>query len=287
MKRIGIGGIAIESCTFSPMRTQRADFHEVLRGPEMLVRYPFLAAGDGVGDADTRWIPLLHARALPGGVVCGDVYEELKRELLDLLAAAVPLEGFYPDIHGAMAVAGMDDPEADLAAAIRALVGPDCLISVSSDLHGNVTPEFVGAVDMITTYRTAPHEDELETRERARRLLLHCLEQGIRSLRAWIGYAWADTPRSMASCVVTGTSAAAIRSEAERLPQRYWDAREQFRLRKHNRRESPQPGEAERCAQVLPMDGGVMPAEFRRDRGSRRGAAGAAVRRRDPALSML
>jgi microcystin degradation protein MlrC len=34
----------------------------------------------------------------------------------------------------------------------------------------------------------------------------------------------------MASCVVTGTSAAAIRSEAERLAQRYWDAREQFRF---------------------------------------------------------
>jgi hypothetical protein len=50
MKRIGIGGIAIESCTFSPLRTQRADFHEVLRGPDMLVRYSFLAAGAGVGD---------------------------------------------------------------------------------------------------------------------------------------------------------------------------------------------------------------------------------------------
>jgi hypothetical protein len=63
--------------------------------------------------------------------------------------------------------------------------------------------------------------------------------------------------------------AAAIRSEAEGLAQRYWDAREQFRLRKRNRRESQQPGEAERCAQVLPMEGGVMSAEFRRDRGSR------------------
>lgn len=269
MKRIGIGGIAIESCTFSPLLTGRADFHEVLRGAEMLARYPFLAADFGGGEVE--WVPLLHARALPGGVVRREVYGELKHELLDRLAAVVPLEGFYLDIHGAMAVEGLDDPEADLAAAIRALVGPDCLVTVSSDLHGNVTPEFIGAVDMITAYRTAPHEDVLETRERACRLLQHCLEQEIRPLRAWVGipvlvagersstraepaaslyaalpdagrrpgvldaslwvgYAWADTPRSMASCVVTGTDAAAIRGEAERLAQHYWDAREQFRF---------------------------------------------------------
>ena len=52
VKQIGIGGTAIESCTFSRLRTKRADFHEVLRGPEVRVRYPFLAAG--VIGADTR-----------------------------------------------------------------------------------------------------------------------------------------------------------------------------------------------------------------------------------------
>jgi microcystin degradation protein MlrC len=270
MRRIGIGGIAIESCTFSPLYTERGDFHELYRGEAMRVRYPFLESGE-VGGEGVEWRPLLHARALPGGVVRAGVYGELKAELLDRLSGALPLDGFYLDVHGAMAVEGLDDPEADLAAALRLRAGPDCLISVSSDLHGNITPDLLRSVDIITAYRTAPHEDVLETRARACRLLVQCLERGVRPLRAWVGipvlvsgersstraepaatlygaladsgrragvldaslwvgYAWADTPRAMASCVVTGTREDVIREEAERVAGRYWEAREQFRF---------------------------------------------------------
>jgi microcystin degradation protein MlrC len=270
MTRIGIGGIAIESCTFSPLFTESADFRETYRGDAMRVRYPFLAGPEFAERRDIAWVPLLHARSLPGGVVRRSVYDDLKAELLDRLSAALSLDGFYLDIHGAMAVEGLDDPEADLAAAIRDRVGPRCVISVSSDLHGNITPELLRHVDLITAYRTAPHEDVYETRARACRLLLACLDSGTRPVRAWVGipvlvsgecsstrvepaaglyaelpgavrgpildaslwvgYVWADTPRSMASCVVTGTDPDACRCLAERIAQRYWESREGFRF---------------------------------------------------------
>jgi len=281
MTRIAIGGIAIESCTFSPVRTKLEDFIELRRGEEVLARHPHLAQPPYAGRRDVAWKPLLHARALPGGVVVRPVYEKLKAELLDRLSAAMPVDGFLLDLHGAMAVEGLDDPEADLAQAIRRTVGPRATIAASMDLHGNVSAELVGAVDAFTAYRTAPHVDVLETREKATRLLLHCLDEGIRPHRAWVGvpvllpgertstaaeparslyarlaesdsvagvldaslwvgYVWADVPRATASVVVTGTSADAVRAEAERIARRYWDAREDFRF-------SVPAGDADEC----------------------------------------
>jgi len=266
--RIGIGGIAIESSTFSPLPSSLDDF-TILRGEEMLARYPFMPGWSFRDRTDITWLPCLQAKAIPGGPVARHAYDQMKRELLDRLRVALPLDGFYLDIHGAMNVLGMDDAEADLAAAIRDLVGSGCLISAGMDLHGNVSARLVELVDIFTAYRLAPHDDVLQTREKACALLLHCLDRQIRPRRAWVripvilpgertstlvepaksvyaslqesdrapgildaslwvGYVWADEPRSSASVVVTGADPASVRSEAEAIARRYWDARKDF-----------------------------------------------------------
>ena len=43
--RVGIGGIAIESSTFSPLRTTLDDF-VVLRDEDLLARYPFIRSDE-------------------------------------------------------------------------------------------------------------------------------------------------------------------------------------------------------------------------------------------------
>jgi microcystin degradation protein MlrC len=270
MKRIAIGGISIESCTFSPLLSTLDDFL-VLRGNDLLQRYPFLPAWKFQGREDIQWLPCFHARAIPGGPVQSSGYESLKDELLERIRAALPLDGFYLDVHGAMNVAGMDDAEAGLARAIRRLVGPACRVSVSADLHGNFSAEFISQVDLFTAYRTAPHEDVMATREKACRNLIRCLDDGLRPCRAWVrvpvvlpgertstavepgrtvygaltesdtvpgildaslcvGYVWADEPRSSASVVVTATSRAAAQREALKIARRYWDARAAFKF---------------------------------------------------------
>lgn len=266
--RIGIGGIAIESSTFSPLPSTLDDF-TILRGEELGSRYPFMPGWAFRGRDDIAWLPCLYARSLPGGPVTAEAYAAMKAELLDRLRAALPLDGFYFDLHGAMTVQGLDDAEADLAAAIRALVGPDCLISAGMDLHGNVSARLVELVDLFTAHRLAPHEDAPLTRERACANLVRCLDEGLRPLRAWVpipvilpgertstlvepgrglyaalhaldwspgvidaslwvGYVWADQPRSGASVVVTATDAARARTEAAALARRYWEARHDF-----------------------------------------------------------
>jgi microcystin degradation protein MlrC len=174
--RIGIAGIAIESSTFSPHRTGLADF-TVTRDDALLARYEWLTQlAPWAAEAD--WIPLLHARSLPGGAVETEVYVQLKDEILRRAAAAGPLDGLFFDIHGAMSVVGMTDVEADLASALRTAIGEQALISASMDLHGNVSRELATCCDLITCYRMAPHEDAWESRARAARNLVTRLRDG-------------------------------------------------------------------------------------------------------------
>lgn len=176
--RVAICGLAIESSTFSPHRSGAADF-TVLRGSDLLARYEALP--DNVD-----WIPIVHARALPGGAVERDFYDAVKRELLDRLRAALPLDGVYFDIHGAMSVTGLTDAEADLASAVRAVVGPRCLISASMDPHGNLSRDLAMSLDLATSHRMSPHEDAALTKRRAMANLVRCLEAGTRPRRAWV-----------------------------------------------------------------------------------------------------
>ncbi len=183
--RIGIAGIAIESSTFSPHRTGLADF-TVTREDALLARYEWLSREPAAWAAEAEWVPLLHARSLPGGAVETGVYEELKAEIVRRAAEAGPLDGLFFDIHGAMSVVGMTDAETDLARALREVLGDRVLISASMDLHGNVSRELATLCDLITCYRMAPHEDAWESRGRAARNLVTRLRDGGRPELAWV-----------------------------------------------------------------------------------------------------
>lgn len=190
MVRVAIAGMSTESSTFAPHRTARADFRIARGAAELAERYPYLGELSALAERqDIEFLPLFHASAMPGGQVLPEVYDEFEDEILTLVDRALadgPLDGFHLDLHGAMAVVGRFDAEAGLAEKIRARVGPDCLISASLDLHGNVSERLAATVDLLTAFRTAPHVDYLETRERAVRNLVRCLVDGIRPIRAWV-----------------------------------------------------------------------------------------------------
>ncbi len=96
-------------------------------------------------------------------------------------------------MHGAMYVEGMNDAEGDWYEATRRVVGPDCILSASYDLHGNISQRIVDNLDAITAYRTAPHVDRVENTMRATNMLTHCLRYGIRP-----GIVWATIPVGLA-----------------------------------------------------------------------------------------
>jgi len=183
--RFAIAGMHIECGTFSPLTSGVEDFLAT-RGDELMARYPFLENHPDWQN-DIEWVPLVHFRAMPGGVVTAEAYQAMKQEILTRLAEAGGLDGFYFDIHGAMSVENLEDAELDLLLGVRAAVGVDLSISCSQDLHGNVSAELVENLDYITAYRTAPHVDFMETRERAMERLVHMTRTGERPVQAWVG----------------------------------------------------------------------------------------------------
>jgi microcystin degradation protein MlrC len=182
--RIAVGGIHTECSTYSPVLMAVEDFR-VMRGADLLgAEYFNFLKADGV-----EHLPLLHARAVPGGPVSRVAYEAFKGEFLDLLKAALPVDGLYLAMHGAMNVEGMDDAEGDWISAARAVVGPDVIVAASYDLHGNVSQRIIDQLDIFAGYRTAPHIDVRETMVRAWSMLIDARKSG-----KWPGVAWAPVP---------------------------------------------------------------------------------------------
>src|ERR1700679_1091025 len=128
--RIAVGGLHVECSTYNPVLVRAADF-TLLRG-ERLLDAPYFGF---LRDYPAEFLPTLHARAIAGGPVAREAYAALKAELLAGIAAAGRLDGVYLAMHGAMFVEGMEDAEGDCLAAVRDLVGSDCKIAVSYDLH--------------------------------------------------------------------------------------------------------------------------------------------------------
>jgi microcystin degradation protein MlrC len=179
--RIAVGGIHIECSTYNPVLNEEKDFR-VLRGEEMAAA-PYFAF---LGDYDAEFLPTIHARAIAGGPVARSTYERFKAEFLDRLKALLPLDGLYLAMHGAMYVQGMEDAEGDWITAARDIVGPDCTLSASYDLHGNVSQRIIDALDMYSTYRTAPHIDVEETMRRSVKMLVESLRTGVRPVLLWV-----------------------------------------------------------------------------------------------------
>lgn len=186
LPRIAIAGLAIESSTFSPALTHEEAFH-AKTGDEIFLNYPFLSP-DSLTRKQAIWFPTLTGRSLPGGAVTREAYESLVGKTLEMLRKNVPYDGLFLDIHGAMSVVGLDDPEGDFIRRVRDVVGSETVISTSMDLHGNVSWELAQNTDLITSYRMAPHEDEMESKKRAVTNLLERIEsgKGKPAYKAWI-----------------------------------------------------------------------------------------------------
>ena len=132
-------------------------FEPILYGQDIIESYPFFQDNEALlNRAD--WVPTIMAWATPGGMVTRECYDTLVNRSLRMLKEGMPYDGIFLDIHGAMSVEGLEDPEGDYITRIREVVGPDVLISASMDPHGCVSPTLAKGVDLITSYRMIPRK---------------------------------------------------------------------------------------------------------------------------------
>lgn len=162
-KRVFVAKFAHETNTFHPLRTTKFEFPEPrLDNPEHHIRWQ---------DAGETVIPGVSALPDGGGTVDGAACREAMERILKSLRAALPVDGVFLQLHGAMYVDGIGPAETVLVEQVRSVVGPKVPIAVSFDLHGNIPARLAQAGDILVGYKTAPHVDRQETIEHAARLL--------------------------------------------------------------------------------------------------------------------
>ena len=118
------------------------------------------------------------------GTLSSEGFRALADGFLDAVRANRDVDGIYACLHGSMVAADEPDPEGYLLAETRRIVGQDMPIVVSLDLHGVLTRRMLREADATVCYLTYPHVDLRSTGERAARLLLRILDEGVRPVTA-------------------------------------------------------------------------------------------------------
>jgi len=187
--RIAVLGFAIECNRFSPVTTA-ADFAKRadIRGDEIVQQArvgPCRCTSDLPGffeamDRSGPWtpVPLRVAGAQPGGPADQSFFDSLLGEIRQGLEAASPLDGVFVVAHGAGLSTGSDDPDGDLLAMAREVVGPDVPIVGTFDLHANVSRRMTGNLDVFVGYLENPHTDVRERGAEAARHLRELVAGG-------------------------------------------------------------------------------------------------------------
>ncbi|MDP9355483.1 MAG: M81 family metallopeptidase, partial [Chloroflexota bacterium] len=141
--RIVTGGIAQETNTFQWQPTTLEDFGRP--GFGTLARSEQILAMEGTGTVyggavtEARrqgidLIPTAYGGVMPGGRVARAAFDALCEEILTGIRAALPVDGVFLVLHGAMALEDHDDAEGLLLAAVREAVGPEVPIVAPLDL---------------------------------------------------------------------------------------------------------------------------------------------------------
>lgn len=194
--RIAVGGFLHETNTFAPSPATFEDFINGGGAPPLVAGESIFAAvaDSNIGlcgfiDApeSLNWtlLPTLWTAASPSAQVTEDAFERIAAGILAGIRDAMPLDGVYLDLHGAMVTEHFDDGEGELLRRVRALVGDAVPVVVSLDLHGNVTRTMVEQADMLIAYRTYPHVDMAETGARCATAMAALLAGGRRPAKAF------------------------------------------------------------------------------------------------------
>jgi len=180
--RFAVMTFAHETCTFCPGGDSDIERWTKLRPPYVgdevmtagsYVRGFVRAAGEY---SDVELIGLESPAGVYGGSSASWTTEEAFEHFLGImlqdLKEAMPVDGVYLALHGAMAVRNVPRPEAEIARRFREIVGPDVPIVGSFDLHANEDEEFLRWADMAFITKRYPHYDSGLQGERSARALV-------------------------------------------------------------------------------------------------------------------
>lgn len=134
---------------------------------------------------DVIVVPTISAKSnSSGAVLAAASWNELSAQLtgaLDDLATqhGDTIAAVYFCMHGAMAAENEMDPEGYILEYAREKLGDEIPFVTSMDLHGILTQRMFQHSDVIVPYHTYPHVDQYNTGNRAAKVVMRLLTEGI------------------------------------------------------------------------------------------------------------
>lgn len=189
--RIAIAEISQETDSFTPIPTDLNDFQDsiYLTGRKILDREKgrdVLDGGISVFEPEgIEIVPLLWAKAVPKGKITSETYRFFLRTLTEMLQGALPVDGLYLSLHGALMAEDEEDVSGRLLEAARLVLGCDIPIVCPFDHHANLTGKIIANADMIVGFTEQPH-NFFDTGQKAAKLLLRLLTEKLRPVTGWV-----------------------------------------------------------------------------------------------------
>ena len=216
-RRVAIGGIIHETHSFAGTQTTLADFQTqgLYYGQQILqtligTRSAIGGMIEGATAQGWTLLPTAYGVAMPGGLVVEEAYQIILKELLLRLEAARPVDGVLLALHGAMVTQDHLDPESDILAHVRRVVGPNIPIVVELDMHGNIGPRTVELADVLVAFDTNPHIDPHAKGLEAANIMAQLLAGAIKPAAAYAPLPLLLAPQA------TGTADLPLRAVHER-----------------------------------------------------------------------
>ena len=220
-------------------------------------------------DAAGAWspLPIIVTACEPGGPVDEAFFQATLTRMRAALAGAGKIDAVYISNHGGMSCTAGPDPDGELYAMVRGVVGRGVPVVATIDLHANISERMVANVDALISYRTNPHMDQAERATDAARLLRKLLD-GTKTARGFVrlpltpasvtlltregpyadairygqtklgngvldvsvvgGFVFSDTPKNGVAVIVNAQQGADVRAVALDIAGRIWNDRTRF-----------------------------------------------------------
>ena len=182
-KRIAFAQIIQEQNFFSPLKTTIDDFEQngIYYREKVLENISQNSGLNGFIEAaktekNIELVPIMKVASLPKGPIIEKDYNNIKNKLISILKESMPLDGILLSLHGAMSSEKTFDIEGDILESIHKEVSKYIPISVSIDLHANLTDKMIANACFTEGFKTSPHIDMFETGYRVAKALFNILE---------------------------------------------------------------------------------------------------------------
>jgi microcystin degradation protein MlrC len=189
--RFAFGGIMHESNTFCPVKTTLSQFEDSgihvgegiitsLRGTRGFIG----GVIDAAEELGVELVPTLYASTSPYGVVEEEAFIYLLDQLCTRMGQAAGVDGVVLCLHGGMVAENSMDPEGEILARVREIVGGDAPITCTLDMHCNVSQRMIDNCDAFFVNNENPHMDSYDRGVEATKVLREVVEGRIRPLMA-------------------------------------------------------------------------------------------------------